>query len=639
MAHTATPRSAVHLPELFHITEEHGAVQKPDNAGQFRVQFRLFFPGGFDPQITSIRVAGTFQDENRGRPLFNYDFTNAPSLERSTDSTGAFWTHLSENTLEAGFYEYMYQVTYTEGSVRKVADPCARYSGKESHSSGFVIGGTQPLHITRLDERKPLKDLVIYELHAGDFTAEYRRARAPFDAIVDKLDYLENDVGINAILIMPWTAFLNKDYDWGYAPFQYFAVEYIYANDLVAPSEKISKLKNLISECHKRGIHVIMDGVFNHCDGSFPYKQLYLSNDNCPYTQEAYGDTFRGLQDLDFSNNCTQDFMRDVCLYYIAEFKIDGIRFDNTTNYYIPGDPTHGLPELLQSISDYTTRNNITNFSLTIEHTDMNAATVVNSTAATSFWDDGLYYECRNHLLSGNLSPNYLAVLNDTQYVTGPGNVATIYLGNHDHTSIAWTAGQSDALDASGASGAYRWYRTQPHVIALLTSPGTPLIPMGQEFAEDYWIPEPDHESGRRIRSRPLHWNANDPYRRGLLSTYKRLLTLRNAHPALRSRNFHPHIWDRGMTQLDNNGFGVDVTRKLVMYHRWSDDRRELFYISLNFSDQDQEVDLQFARDGVYQDVLVPMPRTNRDDIVNVVGNRARVELKSNWGRVYFQRL
>jgi 1,4-alpha-glucan branching enzyme len=360
-----------------------------------------------------------------------------------------------------------------------VADPCARYSGTESQSSGFVIGGIQPPHVTELNERKPLKDLVIYELHASDFTAEYRGARAPFDAIVDKLDYLKYDLGINAILIMPWTAFLNKDYDWGYSPFQYFAVEYAYANDLIAPSEKISKLKNLISECHKRGIHVIMDGVFNHCDESFPYKQLYLSNNNCPYTQQSFGGTFSGLQDLDFFNNCTLDFIRDVCLYYISEFKIDGIRFDNTTNFFIPGNPTHGLPELLQSISDYTARNNLTNFSLTLEYIDILAASVVNSTAATSFWDNGLYDACNQHLLSGNLSPTYLAVLNDTKYLTDPGKVATMYLSNHDHASIAWKAGQSDA------SGGYRWYRTQPHVIALLTSPGTPLIPMGQEFAEE----------------------------------------------------------------------------------------------------------------------------------------------------------
>jgi 1,4-alpha-glucan branching enzyme len=263
--------------------------------------------------------------------VFTFDGTS--SLVKSSGDVGTFWTLLSANILDPGFYVYKYEVTFTDGTVRQVADPCARYSGRESQSSGFVIGGNPPIPITQLVERKPLRDLMIYELHAGDFTSEYRGARAPFDAVCDVLDYLKNDVGINAILIMPWAAFINKDYDWGYAPSQYFAVEYAYANDVIAPSEKISKLKNLLSECHKRDIHVIMDGVYNHCDEAFPYKQFHLSNDSCPYAQAPFGDEFPDLQDLDFHNSCTQDFIRDVCLYYISEFKIDGIRFDNTSNY------------------------------------------------------------------------------------------------------------------------------------------------------------------------------------------------------------------------------------------------------------------------------------------------------------------
>ena len=88
------------------------------------------------------------------------------------------------------------------------------------------------------------------------------------------------------------------------------------------------------------------------------------------------------------------------------------------------------------------------------------------------------------------------------------------------------------------------------------------------------------------------------------------------------------------MTELDASGFGVDVARKLVVFHRWSDDGGELFYIALNFSDLDQVVELQFARSGVYLDVLNGIRST-----VNVVGNRAVVMLESNWGHVYFQGL
>lgn len=86
------------------------------------------------------------------------------------------------------------------------------------------------------------------------------------------------------------------------------------------------------------------------------------------------------------------------------------------------------------------------------------------------------------------------------------------------------------------------------------------------------------------------------------------------------------------MTQLNASGFGVDMTRKLVVFHRWSDDGKELFYIALNFSDMDQVVELQFARSGVYADVLAGAGRT-----INVVGNRGVVTLESNWGHVYFQ--
>jgi hypothetical protein len=74
---------------------------------------------------------------------------------------------------------------------------------------------------------------------------------------------------------------------------------------------------------------------------------------------------------------------------------------------------------------------------LTIEHIDPSAAQVINSTAATSFWDNGLYYQCSNHLLTGSIAPNYLAVLNDTQYVTGTDKVAIMYLNDHDHAAIA----------------------------------------------------------------------------------------------------------------------------------------------------------------------------------------------------------
>jgi pullulanase len=371
--------------------------------------------------------------------------------------------------------------------------------------------------VTSLKERKPLRDLIVYELHIGDFTAEYRGSRAPLDAVCDNLDYL-GTLGINAILFMPWTAWKDKDYDWGYAPFQYFAVEYAYANDANKPEEKISWLKTLITECHKRDIHVIMDGVYNHCDPIFPYRDFYLNQKICPYTDKDFGGAFPGLQDLDFANACTQAFIRDVCLYWISEFNIDGIRFDNTVNYYAKGDH-RGLPDLLDSIQQYLSKQGQKNFSITLEHLDPDAAELVSNTKATSFWDNGLYEQCFSQLRYGGISPDYLSTLNDIRYVFGDEKTTTLYLSNHDHSSVAFQAGTWAARPQNPDSAA-EWYRTQPHAIALLTSPGSLLIAMGQEFAADFYLPEND-DGHRRVLSRPLHWKQlNDNWGSSLKGLY-----------------------------------------------------------------------------------------------------------------------
>ena len=205
-------------------------------------------------------------------------------------------------------------------SRRKVSDPCTRYGGSENQNSALVIGGSDPAVAPLAGGRKHLRDLVVYELMIDDFTDEYRGARAPLDAVRDKLDYLDRRLGINAILFMPWTAWPGDGFSWGYTPYHYFSVEYRYANAVTEPAEKLSWLKRLISACHERGIHVIMDGVFNHVgdvdvDGDeaygFPYRWLYADPVTCPYVG-TFGGEFTGLKDLDFNNGCTQEFIRGI---------------------------------------------------------------------------------------------------------------------------------------------------------------------------------------------------------------------------------------------------------------------------------------------------------------------------------------
>jgi len=636
-----------------YMLEKFGAWQVGTDPDQGAVEFNLFFPdrncdpsqyeatrwverGGArwqvtdfgDPKIESIRVVGSFQHH---LGLTDWDETSAPALTRQSHPKGWVWRYQTPVELPADFYEYKYVVRFENGTQRTLGDPCSRYGGRLNQNSAFVIGGSRPI-VRPLDgPRQPLRDLVVYELMIDDFTDEYRGERAPLDAVRDKLDYLRNQLGVNAILFMPWTAWWNDRFNWGYDPYQYFSVEYRYANALGQPAEKLSWLKHLISACHDRGIHVIMDGVFNHVGDirnqegrGFPYYWLYQEVDTCPYVGK-FGGEFAGLSDLDYHNGCTQEFIRDACFYWMDEFKIDGIRFDNTVNFYVANEQ-RGLPKLLSDIRQHAAEEGHSHFSLTLEHLDMSAVSVVKQTSATSYWNNELYQRCFDSLWNGQIDPRILNAINSHAGLPDGEQTPTIYLGNHDHSQVAWQAG------AKESAGALRWWRTQPYAVALFTSPGAVLIQNGQEFGEDYWLMENDESSNRRVKPRPLRWDfVGDSIGSKLLALYHKLIQIRLSYPGLRSPNVYP-AYEPGQSGFNASGYGVDTARQLVVFHRWgANEASELqrFTIVLNFSDQSHRIAIPFAANGTWHDLL-------NDRYDNVYDYRLpNQEITSNWGRVY----
>jgi 1,4-alpha-glucan branching enzyme len=620
----------------FYIDNQIGAWQIDGDENAGRVSFKLFLPAGVDPEIASISVVGDFQHELGGN---DWDFANGFELRSNTIPEGTFWQFTTGQPLPTNYYQYKYYVVFTDKSDRTVSDPCCRYSGTDKQNAAVVVGGSRPTaNVVRPlpGGRKPLQDLIIYELNIDDFTSEYRLARAPLDAVVDKLDALVA-LGFNTILFMPWIAWKNRDFDWGYEPFQYFAVEYRYTTDLsngAAQAEKISRLKNLISQCHDRGIHVIMDGVYNHVSVDFPYPQFYRNPGNCPFTAKNFGGAFPGLQDLDFYNSCTQELIRDVCLYWIDTFGIDGIRFDNSVNYYVAGD-LQGLPDLLADIQNYLTQQDIQNFTLMLEHLALNAPSVTNLTAANSYWDNELYEQAFASLWSGQVAPQLVNALNNKRALSVPGKLPTVYLSNHDHSHVAWQAGARENL------GSMRWYRTQPYVIALYTSTAVPLIQNGQEFGEDHWIPENDEGTGRRVVPRSLQWKyINNPIGGKLLPFYTKLASLRAQYEVLRIGAFNPDSWEEWQTQFNSDGLGIDCTQQVMIYQRsgidTSTNERQVFIIVLNFSASDQPMSVRFPQNGIWTDLL--------SDFVGgaswqpqIQNNQLDFTVGSNWGHIFFK--
>jgi len=607
------------------MDERCGAWQVGNDPDSGAIEFRVFFPAGVDPHVTSIVVAGDFQAELGGK---DWDFANGFALLRDTsDPRGDFWS-VATGAVPAGFYEYKYLVGFDGAAARFVTDPCARYSGLRDRNSGVVVGGSRPAdNVVRPlpDGRKPLADLVVYELMIDDFTADFRRGRAPLDAVTDRLDDLR-DMGVNAIEFLPWTAWKNADFDWGYEPFQYFAVESRYANDLAHPEEKLSWLKRLVNECHDRGIHVIMDGVYNHVSPAFPYRELYREPELCPFTAHTWVKDFPRLQDLDFGNRATGEFIEDVCRYWVDEFGIDGIRFDNTVNFYQPGD-LRGLPEVLTAVRDRFGAD----FSLTLEHLDQSAVAVTNSTAATSFWDNSLHDLCFDALWNDRITADLLNALNNRRLLAA-GKVPTLYLSNHDHSSSGWQAGARANVGSVGG-----WWKLQPFLIALFTSTAVPLLRNGDELAEDHFLPEDDHDTGRRVIARPLRWKlAGDPIGTTLRALHRRLARIRAEHPGLRSPFMYPAEWETWQSEPNPVGVGIDVARQTVVYHRWApvDGGVDNLVVVLNFGDKEKLVDVPFPATGGWDDLLAGFAGGDESWTVEVGGPRAPVLVGSHWGRV-----
>jgi pullulanase len=613
-----------------------------------KVTFRLFIPDGTldpeqckiggDPHITRVHVIGDFETQmgaSAWTPHRKVEMSKSKFTDPEDGRTKGWIYELITGALRDGFYQYKFHITYESGNTRIVCDPCTRYGGAENQNSGFVVGGPK-MRMWPLINPRPLQDLVIYELNIDDFASDVPGNRSPLHAVIDRLDHLTT-LGINCIQFMPWTQWPGKGYSWGYEPQEFFSVAFRYTLNPADATEKLYILKSLIAECHRRGIQVVLDGVFDHvtangANDGFGYHWLWEKPNDSPFTGNFAGSAF-GL-DLDYHNECVEEFIFDVCRYWIDEFAIDGIRFDYTLGFY---DPQHGgakgLPALVGRLRHWLDANGRNTFPLILEHAwDYSSIDVVNKVDATSCWLDPFRGRTREYLSHRHVNPGIMRLL-DAARDFGPGRTPVTYLENHDHESFMLNAGSRN-----------EWWRTQPYIIALFTAAGAPMIHNGQEFGEMFRMPEQDDPTAppdsqdparKRVVPRPLCWDhLNDVAGQPLCDLYRRCVLLRTTHAGLTSANFHPRFWDESCYRLDGDGFGIDEARQLVVFHRWGeadDGHLEKFYIVLNFSQSAQVVDMSFPEDGGWVDLLSGWSPA-------VVNNHLQFEVGSNWGHVFHKR-
>ena len=287
--------------------------------------FVLFAPGK-----ESVILLGDFND---------YAPTNAHMMKRDGDY---FWTTVSglEEGVEYG-YQYLVDETIKIGDpyATKILDPwndkyisATTYPNLKPYPaeyttdivSVFEINPDEYQWVVSDFNRPKQNSLAIYELLIRDFTTT-----RTIDAVTAKLDYLKT-LGINAIELMPIQEFDGND-SWGYNPCYYFAADKAYGSE--------EAYKRFIDECHKRGIAVIIDVVFNHATGLHPYAKMWWNSganktaSNNPFFNVDAPHNFSVFHDFNHTYSETVKFFDEVLTFWLEEYKVDGFRFDLTKGF------------------------------------------------------------------------------------------------------------------------------------------------------------------------------------------------------------------------------------------------------------------------------------------------------------------
>ncbi len=487
-------------------------------------------------------------------------------------------------------HEYRYLLKTPAGELYRT-DPYAR---QVTEAMGNAVVHDPAFDWEGDDFRMPpWNELVIYEMHVGTFNARPGTDQpGTFATALERLDHLA-ELGVNALELMPIAEFEGSR-SWGYNPSHLFAVEVAYGGP--------RGFKTFVKECHRRGIAVILDVVYNHLgptqldlwrfDG-WAHNGLggiYFYNDNRART--PYGHTRP-----DFGRPEVRRFLRDNALMWLDEYHVDGIRCDATVyirsvswpdEQYIP-EGWQFLQELNREVRQrfpgrITIAEDLQNDARVTEASDHGGA------GFGSQWDAGLRCALRDALTAVFDEGRQLGPVRDAlqQRYNGDAFHRVIYTESHDDVANGKCRLATD-INAHDPAGWHAQKRSTLGAGVLLTAPGIPMLFQGQEFLTP----------GTFSDDVPLDWNRRDRHA-GIVRMYGDLAALRRNRTGV----------SRGLCGQNVNVFHLNQGGKVLGYHRWlSGGPKDDVVIVANFSHR------------TYHNYVVGLPR----------GGRWRLRFNSDW--------
>lgn len=590
------------------------------------VRFQLYAPA---KQV--IHLIGDFND-----------WTPSDAYQMKRNALGNIWWFELSGLTPGQPYRFQYLV---DGSLR-IADPLSTlvldpwndpyippltYPNLPPYPTGKTTGivsvfqTNQPPYPWQVPNfTRPKKtDLVIYELLLRDFLA-----RHDYQTLFDTLDYLQR-LGVNAIELMPIQEF-DGNLSWGYNPSFHKALDKYYG-----PPEA---LKRLVDECHRRGIAVIVDVVFNHVTGTSPLARLYwdATNNrpapNNPWLNPVPRHDFNVFNDFNHESALTRIYVKNCLKYWLEEFNLDGFRFDlskgftqkNTLgNVAAWGQYDPSRVAILKEYADYIWSIRPGAYVI-LEHFADNDEEKVLAEYGMMLWGNmfGAYKEVALGFSSG-INTDLRWVSHQRRGWNVPHLIG--YMESHDEERIAY-----ECLTYGNTANAAHNVRSLPIALRriemlanlLYTVPGPKMLWQFGELGYDFSInhcPNGTVSNGCRLDPKPIRWDYyQDPYRRRLYDVLAALIHLRTQQDVFETTNVQLNL---GSGQVRSIALSSPSANALVVANvgttpttaaltfQHSGSWYEYYTGSvLNVSSPNVEIVLGPAEYRLYLDYYVPLP-------------------------------
>ena len=400
-------------------------------------------------------------------------------------------------------------------------DPASRFQPEGVHGSSAVVDPDSFHWADTAWRGIPLSDFIIYELHVGTVTQE-----GTFEAIIPRLSYLKETVGITAIELMPVAQFPGGR-NWGYDGVYPFAPQSTYGGP--------DGLKRLVDACHAIGIAVVLDVVYNHLGPEGNYLGEFG-----PYFTDRYKTPWGSAINYDGADSdAVRHYIVSNALYWVTEYHIDALRLDAIHGIF-DFSATHILKELATSVQIEATK--LKRQVFVIAESDLNDTRIIEPASIGGYGLDGQWNDDFHHALRVVLTGESRGYYEDFHGLQDLGTALRdgfVYSGQysghrrrqHGSSSQQVSPGQlvvfSQNHDQIGNRAIGDRLSTQLPFETLkvaralvLLSPNIPLLFMGEEYGETapfhYFIEHGDPglieavRQGRRREFAHFGWKAEE---------------------------------------------------------------------------------------------------------------------------------